>query len=265
MQDWMLRCMTVVVRPFDHFLDYLNRWKKNKETEGNKNRWGDIETGKQMHMDGMRSLVPRTSNGLVRSAHVGLNDMWCACVALTYHLVVFIHSYPFIQNKRGTPYYMAPELFSTDPDAPIVHSYATDFWAFGCVLWVRGSDLHMSHHWVSVGDGWFCTCVWHCGECVLCVCACVHGDVSIPHIDIHLSPCNLRYELLTGRPPFYSKSVQELVQLICHTPHPSNTISHVSQHMQHLIARCLDKSPATRMTWPVGSEIVISRRTIVHV
>ncbi|KAL3329897.1 hypothetical protein AABB24_033987 [Solanum stoloniferum] len=34
------------------------------------------------------------------------------------------------QIKRGTPYYMAPELFQDGG----VHSYASDFWALGCVL-----------------------------------------------------------------------------------------------------------------------------------
>ncbi|KAL2341176.1 hypothetical protein Fmac_009116 [Flemingia macrophylla] len=33
--------------------------------------------------------------------------------------------------KRGTPYYMAPELFEDGG----VHSYASDFWALGCVLY----------------------------------------------------------------------------------------------------------------------------------
>ncbi|XWS53683.1 hypothetical protein CRYUN_Cryun10bG0021500 [Craigia yunnanensis] len=35
------------------------------------------------------------------------------------------------QAKRGTPCYMAPELFEDDG----VHSYASDFWALGCVLY----------------------------------------------------------------------------------------------------------------------------------
>ncbi|KAM7279544.1 hypothetical protein ACFE04_006678 [Oxalis oulophora] len=35
------------------------------------------------------------------------------------------------QAKRGTPYYMAPELFEDGG----VHSYASDFWALGCVLY----------------------------------------------------------------------------------------------------------------------------------
>ncbi|KAE8076881.1 hypothetical protein FH972_015503 [Carpinus fangiana] len=35
------------------------------------------------------------------------------------------------QAKRGTPFYMAPELF----DDGGVHSYASDFWALGCVLY----------------------------------------------------------------------------------------------------------------------------------
>ncbi|XP_077232512.1 kinase family with ARM repeat domain-containing protein [Tasmannia lanceolata] len=35
------------------------------------------------------------------------------------------------QAKRGTPCYMAPELFQDEG----VHSYASDFWALGCVLY----------------------------------------------------------------------------------------------------------------------------------
>ncbi|XP_022144479.1 serine/threonine-protein kinase RUNKEL-like [Momordica charantia] len=35
------------------------------------------------------------------------------------------------QTKRGTPCYMAPELFKDDS----VHSYASDLWALGCVLY----------------------------------------------------------------------------------------------------------------------------------
>jgi serine/threonine-protein kinase ULK4 len=35
------------------------------------------------------------------------------------------------QAKRGTPCYMAPELFSDDA----THSTASDLWALGCVLY----------------------------------------------------------------------------------------------------------------------------------
>lgn len=35
------------------------------------------------------------------------------------------------ESKRGTPYYMAPELFQDGS----VYSYYSDFWAFGCVLY----------------------------------------------------------------------------------------------------------------------------------
>jgi serine/threonine-protein kinase ULK4 len=33
--------------------------------------------------------------------------------------------------RKGTPYYMAPELFSDDG----IHSFSSDFWALGCVLY----------------------------------------------------------------------------------------------------------------------------------
>ena len=35
------------------------------------------------------------------------------------------------KNKAGTPYYMAPELFSDDG----VYSFYSDMWALGCVLY----------------------------------------------------------------------------------------------------------------------------------
>ncbi|KAL0393193.1 UNVERIFIED_CONTAM: Serine/threonine-protein kinase RUNKEL [Sesamum radiatum] len=43
------------------------------------------------------------------------------------------------QAKRGTPCYMAPELFQDGG----VHSYASDFWALGCVLYVILAGLHL--------------------------------------------------------------------------------------------------------------------------
>lgn len=36
-----------------------------------------------------------------------------------------------VQAKRGTPCYMAPELFSDDA----THSTASDLWALGCVMY----------------------------------------------------------------------------------------------------------------------------------
>ncbi|KAL5712821.1 non-specific serine/threonine protein kinase [Ranunculus cassubicifolius] len=42
-----------------------------------------------------------------------------------------VSSSQLTQAKRGTPFYMAPELFQDGG----VHSYASDFWALGCVLY----------------------------------------------------------------------------------------------------------------------------------
>lgn len=35
------------------------------------------------------------------------------------------------ESKRGTPCYMAPELFESNG----VHSFQSDFWALGCIMY----------------------------------------------------------------------------------------------------------------------------------
>lgn len=82
---------------------------------------------------------------------------------------------------------MAPELFLPDG----VHSFASDLWAFGCVL----------------------------------------------------------FELATGAPPFVSRSVQELVQLIV-VAQPQRVMG-ASAEFAGLLDRCLEKDPAQRITWRV--------------
>lgn len=118
-------------------------------------------------------------------------------------------------GKRGSPYYMSPELFYSDG----IHSFASDLWAFGAVL----------------------------------------------------------YELATGRPPFYSKSLEDVVtQILESDPKPLWTEAdgdfeveeevvpaegdaerrapplpphRFSRSFQHLLDRCLEKDPAKRITW----------------
>lgn len=91
-------------------------------------------------------------------------------------------------HRKGTPYYMSPELFQSDG----IRGFASDFWAFGCVV----------------------------------------------------------YELLAGRPPFYSRSVQELVKSIVSEPYPDLPDGvEASDHLLDLIDFCLQKDPAQRITW----------------
>lgn len=75
----------------------------------------------------------------------------------------------------------------------------------------------------------------------------------------------LAYELATGRPPFYSKSLEEVVTHILEAdPRPLCTndasdadgdgatppLHRFSREFEHLVLRCLEKDPARRITWP---------------
>ena len=109
---------------------------------------------------------------------------------------------------------MSPELFYSDG----IHSFASDFWAFGCLL----------------------------------------------------------FELATGRPPFYSKNLEQVVTAILeeepkplpqddgqslhqhsHSSHSISTNANASSPPSHkfshsfqdLLDRCLEKDPARRMSW----------------
>ncbi|GFR42705.1 hypothetical protein Agub_g3628 [Astrephomene gubernaculifera] len=89
------------------------------------------------------------------------------------------------QAMRGTPCYMAPELFSEGA----THSTASDLWAIGCVL----------------------------------------------------------YECSMGRPPFLNSSFNQLVhEILNNEPQP---IPGASPEYHDMIARLLDKNPATRIKW----------------
>jgi serine/threonine-protein kinase ULK4 len=108
-----------------------------------------------------------------------------------------------VTARRGSPYYMAPELFRPDG----IPSFASDIWSLGCLL----------------------------------------------------------FELATGQPPFFSRSMQELVQRIISASPSSlpnggdiitidghtHNVEGFSSSFSSFIARCLDKDPFKRMTWNV--------------
>ncbi|EAS06928.2 Serine/Threonine kinase domain protein (macronuclear) [Tetrahymena thermophila SB210] len=87
--------------------------------------------------------------------------------------------------KKGSPCYMAPELFQDDG----VYSFQADFWALGCVM----------------------------------------------------------YELATGKPPFVSKSFQDLVDQILNQE--VQKVSGFSNEFNDLIEKLLQKNPIKRITW----------------
>ena len=93
-------------------------------------------------------------------------------------------------SKRGTPCYMAPELFTERG----VHSYASDLWALGCVL----------------------------------------------------------YECVSGKPPFVSNSLTELMEMILNDDPPR--LDGGEHHpptpaLENLVAGLLEKDPAIRLDW----------------
>jgi serine/threonine-protein kinase ULK4 len=55
------------------------------------------------------------------------------------------------------------------------------------------------------------------------------------------------YECFAGKPPFVNGSFSELVRLILHADY--SPLPDASPEFAHLVARLLDKNPATRMTW----------------
>ena len=93
-------------------------------------------------------------------------------------------------SKRGTPCYMAPELFTERG----VHSYASDLWALGCVL----------------------------------------------------------YECVSGKPPFVSNLLTELMEMILNDDPPrldSGEHHPPTPALENLVAGLLEKDPAIRLDW----------------
>lgn len=87
--------------------------------------------------------------------------------------------------KAGTPYYMAPELFSDIG----CHSYSSDFWSLGCLL----------------------------------------------------------FELATGKPPFCTNSLKDLIQLIVTSDFPR--VEAFSIEFNDLLRKLLEKDPLKRINW----------------
>jgi serine/threonine-protein kinase ULK4 len=91
------------------------------------------------------------------------------------------------RSKAGTPYYMAPELFHDQG----VHSFASDFWSLGCLL----------------------------------------------------------FELATGRPPFHSNSLKELITQIVESDISPLPVEGASPEFNELLSRMLERDPVKRAGW----------------
>lgn len=87
--------------------------------------------------------------------------------------------------KAGTPYYMAPELFSENA----MHSFYSDFWALGCLL----------------------------------------------------------FELATGKPPFCTNSLKDLIAMILEGDFPR--VEGFSKEFNDLLTKLLEKDPIKRINW----------------
>jgi serine/threonine protein kinase len=57
------------------------------------------------------------------------------------------------------------------------------------------------------------------------------------------------FELAHGRPPFYSRSVKELVGQILFQELPTDADAHSSPEFTDFLAKMLDKDPTKRLTW----------------
>ena len=58
----------------------------------------------------------------------------------------------------------------------------------------------------------------------------------------------MMYEFASGKPPFYSKSFKELVELILHKNFAP--LTGISPDLNDLIGQLLEKDPAKRISWP---------------